>query len=606
MGCRTPLAPGAQAPAARFWFRRRAASLLAAAILGACLAAPTPAVAAFGFTATWGQNVVLGGSTGFEVCAVESMCRIGDASSALGGEMYWPEGVAVGPNGDLYVADRRRHRIQQFTSTGNFMRAWGQDVATGGGTGFEVCTEALQCKSGVAGGALGGELDVPMAVSADPAGNVYVADAGNLRIQVFTATGSFVRAWGKDVVSGGGTGFEVCTDAATCKTGEVGELGGDLGSLTGVAADTSGNVYVTEDFNRYRLQKFSSTGTFLRAWGSDVVAGGGTGFEVCTAPETCKRGRSDLFGGALPLPLGVAVGASGNVYVADGQRVQQFASSGGFMRAWGKDVVVGGATGFEVCTDASQCSDGEGGGLGGEMDLAQGVTTDASGNVYVADSNRIQQFDPSGGFIRAWGKDVVVGGTSGFEVCADAALCQQLFPGGSGGTGGAMNRVEGVSVDSAGNVYAADRDNNRVQKFGDVSSPGGGDSGNGGSGSGADPASGRTEGTSAPPSNAFSFRVKPVRGGKAFLKVAVPGPGRVVAEDATRARSGHKRSKNRPTLIKRAEKTATGAGQLTLKLEPTSAAKKALRRRLVATVKITFTPRNGLPASRTAKVTLKR
>lgn len=143
------------------------------------------------------------------------------------------------------------------------------------------------------------------------------------------------------------------------------------------------------------------------------------------------------------------------------------------------------------------------------MDLAQGVTTDAAGNVYVADSNRIQQFNPSGGFIRAWGKDVVVGGTTGFEVCTDAPLCQQLFPGGTGGTGGAMDRVEGVAVDSAGNVYAADRNNNRVQKFGDVSSPGGGDSGNGGSGSGADPASGRTEGTSAPPSNAFSSASRP-------------------------------------------------------------------------------------------------
>src|SRR5262245_45584559 len=78
-----------------------------------------------------------------------------------------------------------------------------------------------------------------------------------------------------------GTGFEICTVAASCQSGwGYGELGGDLGEPAGVASDGAGNVYVADGWNR--VQKYDSSGNWDRAWGKDVVAGGGTGFEVCT------------------------------------------------------------------------------------------------------------------------------------------------------------------------------------------------------------------------------------------------------------------------------------------------------------------------------------
>jgi|SRR4051794_26649101 hypothetical protein len=55
------------------------------------------------------------------------------------------------------------------------------------------------------------------------------------------ATGGFQRAWGKDVVGGRSTGFELCTDAATCQAGTGGTLGGELWGPVDVAADAAGN-----------------------------------------------------------------------------------------------------------------------------------------------------------------------------------------------------------------------------------------------------------------------------------------------------------------------------------------------------------------------------
>jgi len=100
---------------------------------------------------------------------------------------------------------------------------------------------------------LGAELFNSYGVAVDAAGNVYVGD--NLRTQQFDSSRNWERAWGKDVDTGGGTGFELCTVAASCKQGAVGELGDELNFPSGVAADATGNVYVAENFNQ-RVQKY--------------------------------------------------------------------------------------------------------------------------------------------------------------------------------------------------------------------------------------------------------------------------------------------------------------------------------------------------------------
>src|SRR6266511_2975343 len=234
-------------------------------------------------------------------------------------------------------------------------------------------------------------------------GALYFAVTGSAQ----AASGTWDRAWGKDVVATGGVDFEICTVAADCKAGSVGGLGGELNGPAGAGTDAAGNVYVADTFN-HRIEKFDSSGSFLRAWGKDVVSAGpgntGTGFEICVAAngDTCKAGAGGGLGGELNGPNGVATDAAGNVYVADltNQRIDKFDSSGNFLRAWGRDVVSAGpgdtGTGSEICVAANgdTCKAGLAGGLGGQVASPAGLVTDASGNVYVADfaSNRIQKF----------------------------------------------------------------------------------------------------------------------------------------------------------------------------------------------------------------------
>ena len=133
-----------------------------------------------------------------------------------------------------------------------------------------------------------------------------------------------------------------------------------------------------------------------------------------------KWDTTDYNNGKLEQAQGVAVDASGNVYVADSghSRIQKFTSTGTLLTKWG-------APGSED----------------GEFVRPTGVAVDASGNVYVVDtpSSRIQKFTSTGTFITKWGS--------------------------KGSGDGELNNPYGIAVDASDNVYVADYDNNRIQKF---------------------------------------------------------------------------------------------------------------------------------------------
>jgi len=124
--------------------------------------------------------------------------------------------------------------------------------------------------------------------------------------------------------------------------------------------------------------------------------------------------------GRLNNPRGIAVDASGNVYVADQDnfRIQKFTSNGVFITKWG--------------------SQGAG---DGQFNNLHSIAVDTSGNVYVVDNDnfRIQKFTSNGVFITKWG---------------------------SQGIGdGQFNNLFGIAVDISGNVYVTDQNNHRIQKF---------------------------------------------------------------------------------------------------------------------------------------------
>jgi DNA-binding beta-propeller fold protein YncE len=182
-----------------------------------------------------------------------------------------------------------------------------------------------------------------------------------------------------------------------------------------------------------------------------------------------KWGTTGLGNGQFDEPSGIAVDASGNVYVVDrfNDRVQKFSSTGVHMTHWG-----GSGTGA------------------GQFDSPRGIAVDASGHVYVADAfnARIQKFTSSGAYVLQWGtlgngdgqfsapRAITVDG-SGFVYVTDDGFSLkrvQKFTStgtfvtkwGSSGTGdGEFSGPRGVAVDGNGDVYVSDALNNRIQKF---------------------------------------------------------------------------------------------------------------------------------------------
>ena len=177
------------------------------------------------------------------------------APGSAAGDLEHPEGVAVNDTtGDVYVADKGNNRIDQFTSGGTFVQAWGWGVVEGIGKKEELqtCTILTGCGPGVAGTAAG-QLDAPEAIAVDNSTDaskedVYVMDNANKVIDKFSAAGVY-----QSQLTGG-----QCEEPAAVAPACVGSTLVPFGELTGIAVDPAGNLYVLEA--GFRVYEFNDTG----------------------------------------------------------------------------------------------------------------------------------------------------------------------------------------------------------------------------------------------------------------------------------------------------------------------------------------------------------
>jgi uncharacterized protein (TIGR03437 family) len=190
-----------------------------------------------------------------------------------------PRAVAIDAAGNLILADTGNHRIRRL------------DAATGIIT--TVAGDGVRGFSGDGGPAVNAQLDGPSGVAVDAVGNLYIADGtidGHDRIRrVERATGviSTVAGNGSQGYSGDGG------PATLAQFHSLGEL----------AVDSSGSLYIADNFNRRVRMVSGSTGIITTVAGTGVAGGGGDG--------------GFATGAELNNPLSLAVDAAGNLYIAD-------------------------------------------------------------------------------------------------------------------------------------------------------------------------------------------------------------------------------------------------------------------------------------------------
>jgi len=254
----------------------------------------------------------------------------GDGGPASSSSLNFPAGIAVGPDGNYYIADRVNRRVRKVSPSGIITT-----VAGNGNLGF----------GGDGGPATQATLGFIQGVGTDTAGNLYIVDSSNNAIRKVTPSGIISNFAGVRAVSAA-AGFSGDGGPATSAT---------LNAPSGVAADSVGNIYFTDRGNG-RVRKINTSGVI------STIAGTGTqGFSGDGGAATAAQ---------LNYPDQIAVTSDGSIYVADffNHRIRKIDASGVI------STVAGGGSGGDGSLAASA-----------SLDIVTGVAVDGAGTIYIAD-----------------------------------------------------------------------------------------------------------------------------------------------------------------------------------------------------------------------------
>ena len=398
------------------------------------------------YVADSGNNNIRKVTAGGSVSTLAGNAGLTGSSDGIGSSALFnsPQGIAVDSLGNVYVSDTDNSSIRKVTSAGSVTTLAGAPGQTGGADGAGSSAR----------------FSYPVGLAVDSAGNIYVADFDNSTIRKVTSAGSVTTLAGSAGASGDSDGAGAAAR---------------FNHPNGVTVDGAGNVYVADTSNQ-TLREISPAGSVSTLAGNPGIGGSadGTGagatffypagiastaggvvyiadtgnhsVRVMATPGSVAtyagsrgvEGSANGTGSAalFSYPYGVAVDGSGNLYIADsGNNMIRKATSAGAV------VTLAGSPGLPGSAD----------GLGGSAGFTDpsGVAVDAVGNVYVADTGNstIRK-------ISAGGAVTTLAGTAGVA-------------GSSDGTGAAarFNAPRGVAVDTAGNVYVADTENDTIRKI---------------------------------------------------------------------------------------------------------------------------------------------
>jgi DNA-binding beta-propeller fold protein YncE len=322
------------------------------------------------------------------------LASIGSGQGAGPGQLNFPYGVSIDPQGRVFVADDMNQRIVRYSTPATkyqYKARWGSY------------------------GTQPGNLAYPRGLATNNSGELFVANTGNDRIDVFDASGTLKRSFG---TSGRATG----------------QFDGPLG----VDTDAAGVRAVTDSING-RVQLINPDGSIATVWGSP------------------NPGPT-----VLPNPVAVAFDAAGNGFVLDNRR---------------STIVV-----FDRASATTTRRIGTEGSGPGQLLSPQALAIDAGGNIAVADTGneRVARFAPDGSYLGSFPTDAAPRGIAvtpdGAKIyVADTRNHITVYDGGGtqldqfGGTGsklGKLNAPAQISLDQGGNLWVADRGNNRIQEFG--------------------------------------------------------------------------------------------------------------------------------------------
>lgn len=324
----------------------------------------------------------------------------GDGGAATNAALASPTGVAVDGAGNLYIADYLNSLVRNVDANGII------NIAAGRVTNGSI----VWGYSGDGGAATDAELDAPISVAADAAGNLYIADYANNRIRKVDIGGIITTVAGKGVAGYSGDG-----GAATNATM----------SPTAATVDDAGNLFIA-DYGNNLIRKVDTQGIITTVAGLVMNGQSVKGYSGDGGAATRAR---------LSAPTCVAVDAAGNLFIADSgnNRVRMVNTHGKITTVAGH-----GTAGYS----------GDGGAAtNAELDSPVWVVVGAAGELFISDNQRIRRVDSSGIITTVAGN-----GTQGYSGDGGAA------------TNATLNSPGGITVDANDNLFIADTENECIRE----------------------------------------------------------------------------------------------------------------------------------------------